>query len=55
MPPSLRSSTTTLVWANRLFVLFVGLALGAAVLGLPGASAAPARPDRPNIILHSHR
>ncbi len=50
MPLSLRISTTTLVWANRLFVLFVGLALGAAVLGLPGASAAPARPDRPNII-----
>ena len=51
MPPSLRSSTTTPAWADSLFVLFVSLALGAAVLGLPGAFAAPARPDRPNIIL----
>src|SRR3990172_1877511 len=51
MPPSLRSRTTTPSWANSPFVLFVSLALGAAVLGLPDAFAAPARPDRPNIIL----
>src|SRR3972149_11630034 len=50
MPPSLRIRITTPAWANSLLVLFVSLALGAAMLGLPGAFAAPARPDRPNII-----